>query len=76
MLLQQGVLPLEVVDVLLVSVVFPPHVLDVLGGLVQDLRSGRLFHRVLAAANYTTKFSSRVTRDIFTHKYTTILIQP
>lgn len=34
LLLQQGVLPFEVVDVLLVCVVFPPHVLDVLCGFV------------------------------------------
>lgn len=34
LLLQQGVLPLQVVDVLLVCVVFSPHILDVLCGFV------------------------------------------
>lgn len=34
LLLQQSVLPLQVVDVLLVCVVFPSHVLDVLCGFV------------------------------------------
>lgn len=34
LLLQQRVLPLQVVDVLLVRVVFPPHILDVLCGFV------------------------------------------
>lgn len=34
LLLQQCVLPLQVVDVLLVRVVFPPHILDVLCGFV------------------------------------------
>lgn len=34
LLLQQRVLPLQVVDVLLVRVVFSPHVLDVLCGFV------------------------------------------
>lgn len=34
LLLQQSVLPLQVVDVLLVRVVFSPHVLDVLCGFV------------------------------------------
>lgn len=42
LLLQQCVLPLEVVDVLLVRVVFPAHVLDVLCGFVQDLGPGCL----------------------------------
>lgn len=43
MLLQQCVLPLEVIDVLLVRVVFPAHVLDVLCGFVQDLGPGCLW---------------------------------
>lgn len=34
LLLQQRVLPLQVVNVLLVCVVFSPHVLDVLCGFV------------------------------------------
>lgn len=42
MLLQESVLPLEVIDVLLVRVVFPAHVLDVLCGFVQDLGPGCL----------------------------------
>lgn len=42
LLLQHRILLLQVVDVLLVSVVFPPHELDVLGGFVQNLGSGSL----------------------------------
>lgn len=42
LLLQESVLPLEVVNVLLVRVVFPAHVLDVLCGFVQDLGPGCL----------------------------------
>lgn len=34
LLLQQSVLPLQIVDVLLVCVVFPSHILDVLCGFV------------------------------------------
>lgn len=42
LLLQHRILFLQIVDVLLVSVVFPPHELDVLGGFVQNLCSGSL----------------------------------
>lgn len=42
LLLQQRILPLEVIDVLLVCMVFPAHVLDVLCGFVQDLGPGCL----------------------------------
>lgn len=42
LLLQQGVLALEVINILLVGVVFPAHVLDVLCGFVKDLGPGCL----------------------------------
>lgn len=42
LLLQHRVLLLQVVNVLLVSVVFPPHELDVLSGFVQNLGSRSL----------------------------------